>query len=253
MLQQSAKLLWVLTFLLLPGLLKAQRATNGADAKAVALADKVIKNMGGVKNWNNTRYIAWRWRDQYHIWDKYENKFRYEKDTLVVISDLNTKQGTVYSKGKVLTNEAQRQKILSDQYAVWANNSYWLLMPFKLRDNGVTLQYKGEGKTQAGEDADLMELTFQNVGVTPNNRYLLAVDKKSGLITEWSYFKNAADEKPGFTRPWTNYQTYGKIKISSGRGTNGDNKLDMSSISVSQNLNNDLFNSPTPVNKDLVK
>ncbi len=250
MLQKLVTILAVWLLLLWPNLLQAQNDPSGSDAQAIALADKVIKNMGGVKNWNNTRYIAWSWRDQYHIWDKFENKFRYEKDTLVVISDLNTKQGTVYSKGKVLTDEVQRQKILANQYAVWANNSYWLLMPFKLRDQGVNLKYKGEGKTQAGEAADLLELTFQNVGVTPNNRYMLAVDKKSGLITEWSYFKNAADEKPGFTRPWTNYQTYGKIKISSGRG---DAKMDMSNITVSQNLNNDLFNSPTKVNKELVK
>lgn len=242
--------MFVWAIILLPGLVMAQNTSTGADEKAIAIADKVIKNMGGVKNWNNTRFISWSWRGQFHIWDKYENKFRYEKDTLVVISDLKTKQGTVYSKGKVLTDETQRQKILNDQYAVWANNSYWLLMPFKIRDNGVTLTYKGEGKTQAGADADLLELTFDKVGVTPNNRYLLAVDKKSGLITEWSFFRNATDEKPGFTRPWTDYQTYGKIKIASGRG---DEKMNMTHIAVSQNLNRDFFNSPTAVNKELVK
>ncbi len=250
MLQKSTKILALWVFLLLPNLLTAQNAASGSDAQAVALADKVIRNMGGVKNWNNTRYIAWTWRDQYHIWDKFENKFRYEKDTLVVVSDLTTKQGMVYSKGKLLTNEAQVQKILSNQYAVWANNSYWLLMPFKLRDQGVNLKYKGEGKTQTGAAADLLEVTFQNVGVTPNNRYILAIDKNSGLITEWSFFRNAADEKPGFTRPWINYQSYGKIKIASGRG---DSKMDMSNISVAQNLNEDLFDSPTPVNKATIK
>ncbi|QMU30675.1 hypothetical protein [Adhaeribacter radiodurans] len=251
MLRKSINWIYILGLLfLLPGFIRAQNSNNGSDEQALALADKVIKNMGGMKNWNNTRYIAWSWRDQYHIWDKYENKFRYEKDTLVVISDLNTKQGTVYSKGKVLADEAKRQEILNKQYAVWANNSYWFLMPFKLRDNGVTLKYKGEGKTQTGADADLIELTFQNVGVTPNNRYIIAIDKKAGLVTEWSYFKNASDEKPGFTRPWTDYQKYGKILISSGRG---DEKMNMKDIVVSQNINSDLFNSPTPVNKALVK
>ncbi len=235
---------------LLPGILLAQDTNTSSDERAIALADKVIISMGGTKNWNNTRFIAWSWLGQYHIWDKYENKFRYEKDTLVVISDLKTKKGTVYSKGKVLPDTAKSREILNKQYAVWANNSYWLLMPFKIRDNGVTLKYKGEGKTQVGADVDLIELTFKEVGVTPNNRYILGIDKKSGLITEWSFFRNATDEKPGFTRPWTDYQTYGKIKISAGRG---DEKMSMKDIVVSQNLNSDLFNSPTPVNKELVK
>lgn len=248
MLRKIVIQIFVWAILLCPGLIIAQN--TGSDEKAIVIAEKVIKNMGGLKNWNKTRFIAWSWRGQYHIWDKYENKFRYEQDTLVVISDLNTKQGTVYSKGKVLADEAKRKKILEGQYAVWANNSYWLLMPFKIRDKGVTLTYKGEGKTQAGADADLLQLTFDKVGVTPNNRYILAVDKTSNLITEWSFFRNATDEKPTFTRPWTDYQTYGGIRISSGRG---DEKMNMSNIAVSQNLNSDFFNSPTPVNKELVK
>ncbi|RDC61620.1 hypothetical protein [Adhaeribacter pallidiroseus] len=236
--------------ILLPGYLLAQNATNASDERAIVLADKVIKNMGGIKNWNNTRFIAWSWLGQYHIWDKYENKFRYEKDTLVVISDLNTKKGTVYSKGKVLPDTAKSREILNKQYAVWANNSYWLLMPFKLRDKGVTLKYTGEGKTQTGAAVDLIELTFKEVGVTPNNRYVLGIDKNAGLVTEWSFFRNATDEKPAFTRPWTEYKKYGKIKIASSRG---DEKMRMQDIVVSQNVNSDLFNSPTPVNKELVK
>ncbi|QNF33535.1 hypothetical protein HUW51_12680 [Adhaeribacter swui] len=250
MFRKTITRLLVALFTFLPGILLAQNTANTSDEQALALADKVIKNMGGTKNWNNTRYIAWSWLGQYHIWDKFENKFRYEKDTLVVVSDLKTKEGTVYSKGKVLTDEAQKQKILDKQYAIWANNSYWLLMPFKLRDNGVTLKYKGEGKTQTGADVDLIELTFKDVGVTPNNRYILGVDKKSGLVTEWSFFRNATDEKPTFTRPWADYQKYGKFKIASNRG---DAKMSMTDIVVSQNLNSDLFNSPTPINKALVK
>jgi hypothetical protein len=243
---------WVLLcFLILsPGCLLAQNTTNASDERAIALADKVTKNMGGTKNWDNTRFIAWSWLGQYHIWDKYDNKFRYEKDTLVVISDLKTKKGTVYSKGQVLPDTAKSRQILNKQYAVWANNSYWLLMPFKLRDKGVTLKYKGAGKSQTGTDVELLELTFHAVGVTPNNRYILGIDKNAGLVTEWSFFRNATDEKPSFTRPWTDYQTYGRIKIASNRG---DEKMSMQDIVVSQNLNSDLFNSPTPVNKELVK
>lgn len=218
----------------------------GSDAKAVAIADKVIKNMGGYQNWKNTRFISWTWRDQYHVWDKHESKYRLERDTVVVIADLNTKQGKAYSRGKEITDPVKSKKLIDGMYPSWANDSYWLLLPFKLKDSGVTLKYKGEGKTQAGENADLIELTFKGVGVTPDNRYLLAVDKKSGLITEWSFFRKYTDEKPGFTRVWNNYQTYGKIKIGSGRG---DAKMDMSNIAVTQNIPAEVFNSPLPMQK----
>lgn len=222
------------------------QSTDKSDAKALAIADKVIKNMGGRKAWQNTRYLAWNWRGQYHVWDKAENNFRWEKDTLVVIANLNTRQGKAYSNGKEIADEALRKKLLDNIYPVWANNSYWFIMPFKLRDEGVTLKYKGTGTTQAGEEADLIELTFKEVGVTPNNRYILAVDKKSGLITEWSYFRNYTDEKPGFTRPWTDYQPYGKIKIASGRG---DSAMAMTDIDVLENVPASVFNSPLPLKK----
>ncbi len=217
-----------------------------SDAKAVAIADKVIKNMGGYQNWNNTRFIAWTWRNQYHVWDKFENKYRLERDTLVVIADLTTKQGKAYSRGKEITDPEKSKKLIDGMYGSWANDSYWLLLPFKLKDSGVTLKYKGEGQTKAGENADLIELTFKGVGVTPDNRYILAVDKKSGLITEWSFFRKYTDEKPGFTRVWNNYQTYGKIKIGSGRG---DAPMDMSNIAVTQIIPSEVFNSPLPMQK----
>jgi len=244
----KAKISTVLFICLLPVLSMCQQkqGATGADAKATAIADKVIKNMGGQKAWNNTRFLAWTWRDQYHVWDKSENNFRWEKDTLVVIANLNTRQGKAYSKGKDITNEAAGQKLVQNMYPVWANNSYWFIMPFKLKDNGVNLKYKGTGTTKVGENADLLELTFEKVGVTPDNRYILAVDQKTGLITEWSYFQNYADEKPGFTMPWTDYQSYGKIKIPVGRG---EAKMGITNIAVLDKVPDAVFNSPTPITK----
>lgn len=250
----------LLALCLLPYLSQAQNKSKnaangfnaaGSDAKAIALVDKVIKNMGGYDAWNKTRYIAWTWRGQYHIWDKFQNRYRLERgDTLVVIADLNTKEGVAYSRGNEIKDAERRTKLISGMYPSWANDSYWLAMPFKLKDSGVTLKYKGEGKTQTGADADLIEVTFKGVGVTPDNRYILAVDKASGLITEWSFFRNYNDEKPAFTRPWIDYQAYGKIKLASNRG---DAPVNMSDIAVTQNIPVEVFNSPTPVNKALVK
>ena len=253
-------LIIILALCLLPLFSQAQKKSKmaadgfnaaGSDAKAIALADKVIQNMGGYDAWNNTRYIAWTWRNQYHIWDKFQNRYRLERgDTLVVIADLNTKEGVAYSNGKEIKDPDRRNKLITGMYPSWANDSYWLALPFKLKDSGVTLKYKGEGKTQTGTDADLIELTFKGVGVTPDNRYILAIDKTSGLITEWSFFRNYADEKPTFTRPWTDYHQYGKIKLASSRG---DAPMGMNNIAVTQKIPDEVFNSPTPVNKALIK
>lgn len=232
---------------LLPAWAQSQSQDAKSDPQAVELAVKTLRNMGGLRAWNRTHYLAWSWRGQYHVWDKFENNFRWEKDTLVVIANLNTREGKAYSKGQDISETEAGKKLIKNMYPVWANNSYWFIMPFKLLDKGVTLKYRGPGQTKAGEQADLVELTFKEVGVTPDNRYLLAIDKKSGLITEWSFFRNYADKKPNFTMAWTDYRTYGKIKLSSGRGE--DPKMGMTHIAVPHQVPANVFNSPMPIKK----
>lgn len=230
----------------LPGF-PVQAQETKSDPRAVELAVKTMRNMGGLRAWNRTHFLAWSWRGQYHVWDKLANNFRWEKDTLVVIANLDTRQGKAYSKGQDISETEAGKKLIKNMYPVWANNSYWFIMPFKLLDKGVTLKYKGPGQTKAGQQADLIELTFKEVGVTPDNRYLLAIDKKSGLVTEWSFFRNYADKKPSFTMAWTDYQTYGKVKLSSGRGE--DPKMGMTHIAVAQQVPDNVFNSPMPIKK----
>ena len=75
-------------------------AQGSADPKASAIAQQVMQALGGKKAWDNTRYLAWTFNNQYHLWDKKTNDLRYERgDSLVVISNLDTKQGKVFLRG----------------------------------------------------------------------------------------------------------------------------------------------------------
>jgi hypothetical protein len=113
-----------------------------------------------------------------------------------------------------------------------------------LSDPGVKLKYLGTSKTEEGGDAKLIELTFENVGVTPENKYHVLFDEKTGLVSQWSFFSKYSDEKPRFTMPWKDYQSYGKIKLSGDRGARKltniivFNKLDKS---VFENFNKPAF------------
>ncbi|MEZ5331564.1 MAG: hypothetical protein R2991_05830 [Thermoanaerobaculia bacterium] len=44
-------------------------------------------------------------------------------------------------------------------------------MPYKLEDPGVTLHYLGERPMLDGRPAEVLELTFEGVGRTPQNKY----------------------------------------------------------------------------------
>jgi hypothetical protein len=191
----------------------------GSDAKAVALADSVIAACGGWENWEKTRFVKWICLGKrLNVWDKHTGNVRIESLVSLVLMNLHTKKGRAWKGTAELLEPEEVKRAMDYGYEAWINDSYWLLLPFKLKDGGVTLKYLGEGATADGRAADILSLTFKNVGVTPNNKYHVYVDKESKLLTQWTYFMDATDELPRFTTRWANYQRYGRILLSDDRG-----------------------------------
>ena len=193
----------------------------GSDPKAVQIADEVMAAQGGRRNWDATRYLAWNFFGVRNLtWDKYTGNVRvdYLKNDTKVMVNVNDLKGKVFKDGAEVTQPDSLKKYLTEGRNAWINDSYWLVMPFKLKDSGVTLKYLGEDTTQTGERADVLQLTFQNVGVTPENGYRVYVDKGTRLVSQFAYYKKADNPAPDFVMPWKNYQTYGKIKLSGDRG-----------------------------------
>ncbi|MDP5141084.1 MAG: hypothetical protein NWP83_11540, partial [Spirosomaceae bacterium] len=70
------------------------------------------------------------------------------------------------------------------------------------------------------------------------NKYLVFVDKNSRLVTQWSFYRNASDEKPGFTLPWGDYKAYDKLMLSGERG-----ERDLTDIKVFKKLPQSVYTS----------
>ncbi len=189
-----------------------------SDAEAIALADATMQAMGGRAAWNRTRYLSWTIFGQHHVWDRWTGHFRHERDSTLTLMNVHTQEGRVWIDGTEVQIDSTRAKILADTYARWINNSYWLIMPYKLKDSGVTLKYVGPGTTEAGTPADIVHLTFENVGLTPQNKYAVYIDRETKLVTQWAFYPTADDAEPRFVLPWTDWEPYGQIKLSSGRG-----------------------------------
>lgn len=196
-------------------------AQEASDAKAIELADKAMKAMGGEKNWNNTRHITWNFFNSRRLtWDKWTGDVRIDnlRDNSVILLNINTEKGKVFKWGNEQTHPDSVAKYVKQGKGAWINDSYWLVMPYKLRDNGVTLKYLGSEKTQDGKDAEVIQLTFTNVGNTPQNKYKVWFDNSTNLVSQWAYFAKSTDEKPGFIRSWEGYKPYGKILLGGKRG-----------------------------------
>jgi hypothetical protein len=196
---------------------------SGSDSKAIALADEVMVALGGRKAWDDTRYIKWNFFNaRRHIWDKQDNEVVIEgiRDTFRIQMNINDMTGTVNYKGRNLTRADSLDKYLERGKSWWINDSYWLVMPYKLKDSGVTLSYLGQDTTQSGIQSEKLELTFDEVGDTPQNKYHVYIDPETKLISQWDFFPNYQDTIPRFSTAWADYQAYGNILLSGDRGNN---------------------------------
>lgn len=194
-----------------------------SDPAAIELADSIMEAMGGRRNWDNTRFISWNFFGRRNlVWDKREGKVRIESapDSTIYLLDIDDLTGRVQIRGEELTEPDSLQKMLARAKSIWINDSYWLVMPFKLKDTGVTLKYLGEDTTATGLRCNVLELTFEDVGDTPRNKYRVYVHLKDNLVKQWAYYKEASQDSASQVWPWDNYRKHGDILLSADRSDN---------------------------------
>ncbi len=191
----------------------------GEDAKAMKVAQKTLDAMGGMENWKATPAIRFNFvvdskgnppRSVKHLWDRKNSRDHVEwsRDgkTTIAWVNLKTKSGTAWQDGKKLEGEAL-QKALDTAHARWINDTYWLIMPFKILDAGVTLEYSSEK-----EGHDILHLSFKGVGMTPGDQYWAYINQTTGLMDHWEYLLQ--DEKEKGSWDWKDWGDYGKVKLS---------------------------------------
>ena len=203
-------------------------APAGSDPKAVAVADRVMQALGGQDAWNATHYLRFDFAvdrggktlvRRAHTWDKWNGRYRVEgKDKdgkdVVVTMNVNTKEGQATSGGAPLTG-AELKAALDDAYSWWVNDTYWLLMPYKMRDPGVTLAMAGR-ETKGGDSWDKVLLTFADVGLTPKDRYWVFVNAKTGLVDRWEFVLKG-EKTPPEPFEWKGWKPHGKIQLADDR------------------------------------
>jgi len=220
---------------------KAVRVTTGdADPAARALAEATLARMGGAEAWDATRYIHWKFFGRReHWWDKQTGDVRIDAGDALVLMNVNTHAGRAWKDGAEVVDPAEREKLLEAGYAWWVNDSYWLAMPYKLLDPGVVLRDEGPGALPDGRPAHILGLTFESVGLTPQNRYEVYVSDDTQLVEHWKYYEHASDTKPGMEGDWSGWQPFGRIWFATDRGRGSD-----WDIAVYDDLPRALFTSP---------
>ncbi|HET7747645.1 MAG TPA: hypothetical protein VFM29_10120, partial [Vicinamibacteria bacterium] len=182
-----------------------------------------------------------------HAWDKWTGRYRVEGatregDPYVILMNLDTKEGSAWLKGRKLEGDELKQQ-LERGYGAWVNDTYWLLMPYKLRDPGVSLAYAGEEQMD-GATYDKIQLRFDNVGLTPKDTYWVWVSCATGLVDRWDYVLKG-EQVPPTTWRWTNWRKYGRIMLADERvnATEG-RKILLPGIEVPDSIPDSVFTEP---------
>jgi hypothetical protein len=203
-------------------------APAAPDPKAVAVADRVMQALGGEEAWKATRYLRFDFAvdrggktvmSRAHTWDKWSGRYRVEgKDKdgkdLVVAMNVNTKEGQATLAGAPLAGDALKAA-LETAYAWWVNDTYWLLMPYKMRDPGVVLTFAGR-ETKGADAWDKLLLTFEGVGLTPKDKYWVYVNTRTGLVDRWEFVLKG-ERTPPVPFEWKGWKAHGKIQLADDR------------------------------------
>ena len=168
--------------------------------------------------------------------------------TWVVLFNTNTREGQVAVNGVAVADTADVASRLQRAYGAYINDTYWLLMPAKLLDEGVQRSYVPDS---ADATSEVIKLAFDGVGLTPGDQYWITLDKETGQVTQWAYqLQSYPPDRAATAWTWTEYQTFespaGPVTVSTAKqGSRGT--LFTDHVEVPAEVPTDAFTSLAPM------
>jgi len=201
----------------------AAAAAAAPEPKAQEIAESMMHAMGGKEAWSRARVVRFDFIvkigghdtiSRSYLWEKQTGRCRLEDSAgngapAVVLFNLGNQQGTAYVAGKKLEGPSAAAA-LAGAHRTFADDIYWLALPWKWLDPGTHLKDLGR-KTLGESEFDVVELTFDEGGPRSGDRYTAYVSPKSRLMERCEYFP-----KGGAKGMWEwRYTTAAGLKLAS--------------------------------------
>jgi hypothetical protein len=232
------------------------QAQQDSTAGAQSIAQRVEATLGG-DAWAKARYIAFDFtpeRDGKIVssipqrYDRFTGDYRVEgknRDGVpyLVIMNVNTKKGRAWLDGKEVEQSAE---LLEMGYRRFINDTYWLLMPLKLRDPGVTLASEGE-RTDCGRVYDIVKLSFgDGVGITSKDQYWIHVDRATNMIDLWEMkLQGSKPEDPRRAYRFLRLERRGGVLLPTRKeAVDGKSAILLENLVISENVPKGAFDAP---------
>jgi len=196
---------------------------------------KVWKAVGGKATFEKSRYLEFTFAPirqgkqtpgRHHIWDRYTGDYRLDYTAEngkqnIILFNVNTKQGKAYNDGLIVADSVA-SGLIKNAYAAFINDSYWLMSPLKLQDEGVNTQIY-ENTDVNGVNCNVIHLNFDKVGLTPGDQYWMYVNNETGEIVRWKFLLQ--NQKNAAIFDWEPYQDLGNGLRLSVKKNNKENNI----------------------------
>lgn len=235
--------------------------TMRVETRADSIAMRAYEALGGPNAWASMPYLRFdfasgndtsRTLRASHLWDRTTGDYRVEipagRDSMyVVLFNVESRDGDVYLNGEQVEG-SDEERMLQQAYTRFINDTYWLLMPVKMMDPGVTRTYIPDSSQG---DMDVVQLSFDNVGLTPGDQYWVYVDRNTGRVESWA-FRLQGHPRDHVPQPirWTGYRSFqtpeGPVEVSERKTRNGSVTY-TDNVEVPETLPEGAFTDPNPI------
>ncbi len=163
-------------------------------------ADELAKKMMSAINksaFDSTEILKWSFRDKHHyVWRKQEGLVDVSWDSILVTVNLNDYSKSIGASPKLIENAIN----------FFNNDSFWLVAPYKVFDDGV------ERSIVKVDNKDALLIKYTSGGTTPGDSYLWILDENYVPVS----FKMWTQIIPigGVSATWNDFITSGSgIKL----------------------------------------
>jgi len=163
----------VIAFLLLGAyfFLNEKLPAGENPAKADALATKMQTALNKAA-WDSTNVVSWDFSGRHkYVWDKKNEMVQVtwgENKVLLNLKEWN--KGKAFKNDKEIT-DSQLDVLRGQAWSFFCNDSFWLIAPFKVFDEGTTRNIVKTG------DSEALLISYASGGVTPGDSYLWFLDE----------------------------------------------------------------------------
>ena len=201
------------------------------DDRADELAEKAMDAMGGKKILEQKRFLRFDFDIEFdegksfafqsrHLWDRHTGRCRIEwkfgdNPPMVALINVNTRKGQVFVGGNSAPPK-MRDQLLELAHYRFRNETYWLLMPWKMMDPGAYREYAGE-EVIDGNTYDVVRITFDKSKGLAGDQFWAYINRETGMMDRFAYylenFKGKSSLKDASVWLWKEWELFGGIKL----------------------------------------